>query len=57
MNAVEKAIQLKKELDSLRPLKKEDELRIMQFCYPPGVIKTEDKQNYFSVLRQADTKL
>ncbi|MBK7468147.1 MAG: hypothetical protein IPJ43_15810 [Saprospiraceae bacterium] len=27
---VEKSIKLKRELDSLRPLKKEDELRIMQ---------------------------
>lgn len=30
MENVEKAIALKKELDSFRPLKKEDELRIMQ---------------------------
>ena len=27
---------------------------LMQSGYPPVVIKTEDKQNYFSVLRQAD---
>ena len=27
---------------------------LMQFGYPPVIIKTEDKQNYFSVLQQAD---
>ena len=27
---------------------------LMQFGYPPAIIKTEDKQNYFAVLRQAD---
>ncbi len=27
---------------------------LIQYGYPPVVIKTEDKQNYFSVLRQAD---
>lgn len=27
---------------------------LMQFGYPPAVIKTEEKQNYFSVLQQAD---
>ena len=30
MNSIEKSILLKHELDSLRPLSKEDELRIMQ---------------------------
>ncbi len=30
MNNIDKAIRLKKELDSLRPIKREDELRIMQ---------------------------
>jgi len=28
---------------------------LIQFGYPPLIIKTEDKQNYFSVLRQADS--
>ncbi|MEM9916815.1 MAG: Fic family protein [Bacteroidota bacterium] len=28
---------------------------LMQFGYPPAVIRTEDKQNYFGVLRQADS--
>ena len=27
---------------------------LMQFGYPPAIIKTEVKQNYFAVLRQAD---
>ncbi|MBD1432936.1 Fic family protein [Sphingobacterium sp. DN00404] len=27
---------------------------LMKFCYPPAIIKTEDKQSYFSTLRQAD---
>ncbi len=27
---------------------------LMQFAYPPAVIKTTEKENYFSVLRQAD---
>jgi Fic family protein len=27
---------------------------LMQFGYPPAVIKTEDKQHYFAVLQQAD---
>ncbi len=27
---------------------------LMQFGYPPVIIKTEDKNNYFSVLQQAD---
>lgn len=27
---------------------------LMQFGYPPVIIKTEDKENYFSALRQAD---
>ena len=27
---------------------------LMKFGYPPAIIKTEDKQNYFAVLRQAD---
>lgn len=27
---------------------------LMKYGYPPVVIKTEDKENYFSVLRQAD---
>lgn len=27
---------------------------LMQFGYPPAIIKTEDKQNYIAVLRQAD---
>jgi len=27
---------------------------LMQFHYPPVIIKTEDKENYFAVLRQAD---
>ncbi len=27
---------------------------LMQFGYPPVIIKTEDKENYFGVLRQAD---
>lgn len=27
---------------------------LMQFGYPPVVLKTEDKENYFSALRQAD---
>ena len=27
---------------------------LMQSGYPPAIIKTEDKQNYFAVLRQAD---
>jgi hypothetical protein len=27
---------------------------LMRFGFPPAIIKTEDKQNYFSVLRQAD---
>ena len=27
---------------------------LMQFGYPPAIIKTEDKQNYLAVLRQAD---
>ena len=28
---------------------------LLKFGYPPVVIKTEDKKNYFSVLQQADT--
>lgn len=27
---------------------------LMQFGYPPAIIRTEDKANYFAVLRQAD---
>lgn len=27
---------------------------LMQFGYPPAIIKTEDKENYFAVLQQAD---
>ena len=27
---------------------------LMQFGYPPVIIKTQDKENYFAVLRQAD---
>jgi hypothetical protein len=27
----------------------------MRFDYPPVIIKTEDKLNYFSALRQADS--
>lgn len=27
---------------------------LMQFGYPPVIVKTEDKENYFSALRQAD---
>lgn len=27
---------------------------LMQFGYPPAIIKTQDKENYFSALRQAD---
>ncbi len=30
---------------------------LMQFDYPPVIIKTEDKENYFSVLRQADADI
>ncbi len=30
---------------------------LMQFGYPPVIIKTEDKINYFGVLRQADSGL
>ena len=30
---------------------------LMQFGYPPAIIKTEDKQNYFAVLRQADARV
>ncbi len=30
---------------------------LMRFDYPPAVIKTEDKANYFSVLQQADAGL
>lgn len=30
---------------------------LMQFGYPPTIIKTEDKENYFAVLRQADAGL
>lgn len=30
---------------------------LMQFGYPPVIIKTEDKLNYFAVLRQADAGL
>lgn len=30
---------------------------LMQFGYPPVIIKTEDKQNYFAALRQADAGL
>jgi Fic family protein len=30
---------------------------LMQFGYPPVIIKTEDKQNYFSVLQQADADI
>ena len=30
METIEKALELKKELDSLRPIKKEHEIRIMQ---------------------------
>ncbi len=30
---------------------------LMRFGYPPVIIKTEDKQNYFSALRQADAGL
>lgn len=28
---------------------------LMQYGYPPVIIKTEDKENYFSALRQADS--
>ncbi len=28
---------------------------LMQFGYPPVIIKTEDKENYYAVLRLADT--
>lgn len=28
---------------------------LMQFGYPPAIIKTEDKENYYAVLRLADT--
>lgn len=27
---------------------------LMQYAYPPVIVKTEDKQNYFAALRQAD---
>lgn len=30
---------------------------LMQFSYPPVIIKTDDKENYFSALRQADAGL
>jgi Fic family protein len=30
---------------------------LMQFGYPPVIIKTDDKQNYFAALRQADAGL
>ncbi len=30
---------------------------LMQFGYPPVIIKTNDKENYFTVLRQADAGL
>ncbi len=30
---------------------------LMRFDYPPAVIKTEDKENYFAVLQQADAGL
>lgn len=30
---------------------------LMQFAYPPVIIKTENKQNYFAALRQADAGL
>ena len=30
---------------------------LMQFSYPPVIIKTEDKQNYFGALQQADAGL
>lgn len=30
---------------------------LMQFGFPPVIIKTEDKENYFSALRQADAGL
>ncbi len=30
---------------------------LMQFAYPPVIIKTEDKENYFAALRQADAGL
>lgn len=30
---------------------------LMKFGYPPVIIKTEDKQNYFSALQQADSGL
>lgn len=30
---------------------------LMQFDYPPVIIKTEDKQNYFAALQQADAGL
>lgn len=28
---------------------------IMQYGYPPAIIKTDDKENYYTALRQADT--
>ncbi len=30
---------------------------LMQFGYPPVIVKTQDKQNYFAALRQADADL
>jgi Fic family protein len=30
---------------------------LMQFGYPPVIIKTEDKENYYSVLQQADAAI
>lgn len=30
---------------------------LMQFDYPPVIIKTEDKENYFAALRQADANI
>lgn len=30
---------------------------LMQYGYPPVVIKTEDKENYFAALRQADAQI
>jgi Fic family protein len=30
---------------------------LMQFGYPPAIIKTEDKRNYFAALQQADSGL
>lgn len=32
-------------------------LILLQFSYPPVIMKTDDKENYFAVLRQADAGL